>query len=343
MPFTIHFKPSGHSFPAREDDTVYQAATAAGIGVPHNCLRGVCRTCHARVLEGTVAHLHDVLRPEDIAAGSTLLCQAVPRSDVVIEVREVPFIAKTDVMKALVSGMRLAAPDVMILSLRLPPGPGLHYAAGQHLEVLLTDGRRRHYSLATVPNAEGNWKFDLHIRHRPGGHFTDQVFAGMKPRDALTIRGPLGSFFLREDRDKPIILVAGGTGYAPIRSLLGHALVAAPDRDIHLYWGGRSRADLYLAEEAAQWAQQHPRLRFIPVLSAPLPADAWQGRTGLVHHAVMEDFTDLAEVQVYAGGAPTMIDAARDDFVHQHGLPDTEFFADSFLSEAELAAGMAHG
>lgn len=337
MSFLVRLKPSDRSFPVEEGCTIHSAATTAGIGLPYSCLKGVCRTCRAHIVEGQVTHKYATLPPEDIAAGYALLCQAVPISDVVVQAHEVPLIAKSDVMKALVADMRLAAPDVMIVSLRLPPRKSLRYLAGQYVEVDLSDGDKRCYSLATLPQSEGNWELVLHIRHCPGGRFTEQVFSAMKARDILTIRGPLGTFFLREDSDKPIILVASGTGYAPIRALLGHALAIAPHRDIWLYWGGRVRSDIYLADEPANWAAQHERFHFVPVLSDSLPSDEWQGRTGFVHQAVMADFPDLSAMQAYACGAPAMVDAARRDFVHLCGLPAEEFFADAFLNEADFA------
>lgn len=337
MSFSVRLKPSDRSFSVEPDRTVLSAAQANGIGLPYSCSKGICRTCCARVVEGTVKHKASSLSAQESAAGMALLCQAVPMSDLVIEAQEVSFLGKVEVSRALVSDMRRAAPDVMVIKLRLPPRKSLNYLAGQYVEIQLPGDEARCYSLATVPQTGGNWEFELHIRHCPGGRFTDHVFSAMKARDALTIRGPLGSFFLREDSERPIILVASGTGYAPIRALLGRALEAGLQRDIWFYWGARTRADLYLADEPQQWAEAHERLRFIPVLSEPLPSDDWQGRTGFVHQAVLDDFADLSGMQAYACGAPPMVDAARRDFVNLRGLPPAQFFADAFLNEADLA------
>lgn len=337
MSFSVRLKPSDRTFSVEADRTVLGAAMANGIGLPYSCVSGVCRTCRARVVEGTVKHKFCSLSAEDSAAGYALLCQALPLTDLVIEAEAISLIGKIEVVRALVSDMRRAAPDVMVLSLRLPPRKSLNYLAGQYVEIQLPDGEVRRYSLATVPQMAGNWELELHIRHCPGGRYTDHVFGAMKLRDVLTIRGPLGSFFLREDSDRPIVLVASGTGYAPIRALLGRALETGIQRDIWFYWGARTRADLYLADEPRQWADQHDRLRFIPVLSEPLPSDDWQGRTGFVHEAVMNDFPDLSGMQAYACGAPAMVDAARRDFVNLRGLPAAQFFADAFLNEADLA------
>lgn len=337
MSFSVQLKPSDRTFSVKADRTVLAEALANGIGLPYSCANGICRTCRARVVKGTVRQDFSSLPAEDSAAGYALLCQAVPLTDLVIEAREVPMIGKADVLRVLVSDMRRAAPDVMVVTLRLPPRKGLHYVAGQYVEILLPDGEARRYSLATVPQTTGNWEFELHIRHCRGGRFTDHVFGAMKARDVLTVRGPLGTFFLRDDSESPIILVASGTGYAPIRAVLGRALEAGVQRDIWFYWGARTRADLYLADEPTQWVERHERLRFIPVLSEPLPSDDWQGRTGLVHRAVIDDFADLSNMQAYACGAPAMVDAARRDFVALRGLPQEQFFADAFLNESDLA------
>jgi CDP-4-dehydro-6-deoxyglucose reductase len=178
---------------------------------------------------------------------------------------------------------------------------------------------------------------DLHIRHVPGGYFSGQLFNEFKGREILRIEGPLGNFFLREDSDKPIIFVAGGTGFAPIKAVIEHAFHHAIDRQIVLYWGVRSRADLYLPDLPAEWQRRHSNFTFIPVLSDPLPDDRWPGRTGFVHKAVMTDFADLSGYQVYACGGPAMIDVARREFELRR-LPPEAFYADSFTYAAQAEA-----
>jgi CDP-4-dehydro-6-deoxyglucose reductase len=163
------------------------------------------------------------------------------------------------------------------------------------------------------------------------------VFGKMKERDILRFEGPHGTFFLREDSDKPIVFVASGTGFAPIKSVIEHALAEGVKRPMALYWGGRRPKDLYMNELALKWVAEHPDFRYVPVISDALPEDAWTGRTGFVHRAVMEDFPDLSGYQVYACGVPVMVDAARSDFVAQCGLPEDEFYADSFTTQADLA------
>jgi CDP-4-dehydro-6-deoxyglucose reductase len=182
---------------------------------------------------------------------------------------------------------------------------------------------------------------ELHIRHVPGGFFSDALFTQYKGREILRFEGPLGAFYLREESDKPIIFVAGGTGFAPIKAVIEHALFheIQATRPIVLYWGARSKEDLYLPDLPGRWQTEHPgRFTYIPVLSEPKPDDAWPGRTGFVHHAVLDDFHDLSGYQVYACGGPAMIDAARREFTRMRALPAEEFFADSFTYAAESEA-----
>ena len=157
----------------------------------------------------------------------------------------------------------------------------------------------------------------------------------MKERDILRFEGPLGTFYLREDSAKPIVMVASGTGFAPIKAMCEAAIEKGMKRPVSLYWGCRARRDLYMLDIPSAW--EHPNFRFVPVLSDPTPECRWSGRIGFVHRAVMEDFPDLSGHQVYACGAPVMVDAARADFSAECKLPDEEFFADSFLTEADRA------
>jgi CDP-4-dehydro-6-deoxyglucose reductase len=231
------------------------------------------------------------------------------------------------------------APDVALLHLRLPMNENMRFVAGQYVELLLKDGVRRAYSIANRPLTTGVIDVELHIRHLPGGLFTDRVFSTLKERELLRFEGPLGTFFLREDSDRPMVFVASGTGFAPIKSILEYAFERGIDqtRPMTLYWGCRARRDLYMLDLPTQWAAEHPNFTFVPVLSDPQPEDAWTGRTGFVHRAVMDDFPDLSGYQVYACGAPVMVDAARADFTAHCALPVEEFYADSFLTEADRA------
>jgi len=228
------------------------------------------------------------------------------------------------------------AADVAIVKLKLPVNERLQYLAGQYVDFLLKDGHRRSFSIATPPHADE--LLELHIRHTPGGFFTDPLFTTYKGHEILRFEGPLGTFYLRETTDKPVIFVAGGTGFAPIKAIIEHMLHHAIPREIVLYWGARAKRDLYMPEVPGRWQQQNPNFTFIPVLSDPAADDDWPGRTGLVHQAVMDDFKDLSGYQVYVCGAPVMIDAARRDFTTLRKLPEEEFFADSFTYAAQSEA-----
>ncbi|GAA4322854.1 CDP-6-deoxy-delta-3,4-glucoseen reductase [Pigmentiphaga soli] len=345
MSHQVTVLPSGHRFAVEDGHTVLDAALQAGVMLPYSCKNGACSSCKGRLVEGRVElgpHQAQTLTPEEARRGLTLFCVARPLTDLTIEAREVAGIADIPVKKlpCRVRSLTRAAPDVQIVRLQLPATEKqLRFNAGQYIEIILKDGRRRSYSLANAPHEEDG--LELHIRHLPGGAFTDQVFgagpAPLKERDILRFEGPFGSFFLREDSDKPIVMVASGTGFAPIRSIVEHMAFKDIRRPVTLYWGGRRPRDLYLDELARGWAASRPDFRYVPVVSDALPEDGWSGRTGFVHHAVLEDFADLSGHQVYACGAPVVVDSARRDFVGQRGLPADEFYADSFTSEADSA------
>jgi CDP-4-dehydro-6-deoxyglucose reductase len=340
MTFQITVQPSGHQFACEEGETVLAAAIGAGIGLPYGCKNGACGSCKGKVLEGEVthkAHQQRALSADEEVRGMSLFCCAVPQGDLVIEAREVAGSSDYPVRKmpTRVSSIHKAAPDVAVITLQLPANEALAYRAGQYIEFLLKDGRRRAYSIAVAPSYGG--PLELHVRHLPGGVFTDHVFGTMKEREILRFEGPLGTFFLREESDKPIILLASGTGFAPVKALVEHMIHLKSTRPVSLYWGGRRPQDLYMHELCEQWAREIPHFRYIPVVSDALPEDQWQGRSGYVHLAVMQDFPDLSGFQVYACGAPVMVDAARKDYVEQCKLPDDEFFADAFTTEKDLA------
>ena len=205
----------------------------------------------------------------------------------------------------------------------------------------LRDGKRRSYSMAGAPHtltASGPPLVDLHIRHMPGGKFTDHVFSAMKEKEILRIEGPYGSFHLRDDSPKPMVLLASGTGFAPIKAIIEHMQFMGITRDAVLYWGGRRPHDLYLHDWVLARCAEMPHLTYVPVVSDALAEDAWSGRTGLVHQAVLQDLPDLSGHQVYACGAPIVVDSARKDYVEKAGLPSEEFYADAFTSEADKAA-----
>jgi CDP-4-dehydro-6-deoxyglucose reductase len=344
MSHRVTLQPSGHSFEVPEGRTILHTGLDAGFNMPYSCKTGVCRTCRGTIVEGKVDYgmVHPTyLSDADKDAGYVLLCMATPLSDVVVQVRELDGLAGITVRTVPCRMMKVEklAPDVALLHLRLPMNENMRFVAGQYVELLLKDGVRRAYSIANRPLTTGVIDVELHIRHLPGGLFTDRVFSTLKERELLRFEGPLGTFFLREDSDRPMVFVASGTGFAPIKSILEYAFERGIDqtRPMTLYWGCRARRDLYMLDLPTQWAAEHPNFTFVPVLSDPQPEDAWTGRTGFVHRAVMDDFPDLSGYQVYACGAPVMVDAARADFTAHCALPVEEFYADSFLTEADRA------
>ncbi|MCX8086281.1 MAG: CDP-6-deoxy-delta-3,4-glucoseen reductase [Rhodocyclaceae bacterium] len=329
MAHQVTLQPSGHRFTVADGATILDAALDAGLHLPYGCKNGACGACKGKVLSGSVDHgaaMESALPQHERDQGWALFCCAKPLSDLTLEVKEISAARDIPVklMPCRVESLERVAEDVMILKLKLPANERLQFLAGQYIEFLLEGGKRRAFSLANAPHDDP--LLELHVRRVPGGSFTEHVFTTMKLRDILRFEGPLGSFYLREESDKPILLVAGGTGFAPIKGLIEHALHIGLKRPMELYWGARDRAGLYMNALAERWAAEHG-LRYVPVLSEP---DAgWSGRTGLVHEAVLADHPDLSAYQAYVCGAPAMCEAAKRDFV-AHGLPEEEFFADVF-------------
>jgi len=341
MPHRVTIKSTGHEFSVNDGETVLDAALRSGLIIAYGCRNGACGSCKGKLLEGSLdygQYQEHALPDAERKAGFALFCQARPLTDLVIQTREVSGAQGIEIRKlpARVHKMDRVAPDVMALQLRLPANDRLQFLAGQYIDILLSGNARRSFSMANAPHDDAY--LQLHMRNY-GGLFSQHVFGKMKERDILRFEGPFGTFFLREDSDKPIILLASGTGFAPIKSMIEHARHKGLKRPMTLYWGCRVRADLYMNELAERW-QQEETLRYIPVLSDAVPEDRWTGRTGLVHRAVMEDFPDLSGHQVYACGAPVMVEAAQQDFTAQCGLPEEEFYSDSFtpsVPEAEKA------
>ncbi len=341
MNFQVTVQPSGRVFEVEREETLLGAAIRQGVGLPYGCKDGACGSCKSKLLEGRVihgAHQPKTLTPEEEAAGFVLTCCATPQTDCTLEARTVPGAGEFPVLKlpSRVLSLTKPAADVAVLRLQLPANQNFQFHAGQYVEFILRDGARRSYSMANAPHNLGTpAAIELHIRHMPGGKFTDHVFGAMKEKDILRMEGPFGSFFLREDSDKPIVLLASGTGFAPIKAIIERIEHLGLSRPVTLYWGCRSQADLYLHDWALQAAARLPQLRYVPVLSEPKAEAVWTGRTGFVHQAVMADFPDLGGHQVYACGAPVMVESAQRDFVALRQLPAEEFYADSFTSEAD--------
>jgi CDP-4-dehydro-6-deoxyglucose reductase, E3 len=341
MTFRITLKPSDRSFDVARDEPILSAAIRDGVGLPYGCKDGACGSCKSRLLDGRVihgAHQDKALSAAEEAAGLILTCCATPQTDCVVEARSVPGAGEFPVLKmpGRVLSLQRAANDVMVMRVQLPANQNFQFHAGQYVEFILRDGARRSYSMANAPHLLGTPPaIELHLRHMPGGKFTDTVFGTLKERDIVRMEGPFGSFFLREESAKPIVLLASGTGMAPIKALIERLQALGSERPVTLYWGCRRRADLYLHDWAKAMAASLPQLTYVPVLSEPSAADGWTGRTGLVHQAVMSDLPDLSGHQVYACGAPLMVDSAKRDLVARCQLPEAEFFADSFISEAD--------
>lgn len=334
--FQVQLQPTGHQFSAAADTSVLQSALNAELIMPYGCKDGACGSCKARVLEGTVDHGRSpetTLSATERAAGMALMCCAQPRSDLSVECREVRRTTDIPVRKlpCRVQSLEKAADDVMVVTLKLPANDPFRFMAGQYVDFLLAGGKRRSFSMANAPHQ--NEAIELHIRNVEGGFFTSQVFGTMKERDILRIEGPLGGFYLR-DSAKPIVFLAGGTGFAPIQSIIEDMAHRGIRRPVRLYVGSRNAAGLYRHALAQQWAAALPDFQYIPVLSD----EAWDGRTGFVHQAVIADLPDLSGYEVYACGAPAMIDAARKDFAEQCGLPADAFFSDAFTFAADAAS-----
>ena len=341
MTFTVTVQPSGRSFDVTRDEPILAAAIRQGIGLPYGCKDGACGTCKSRLLEGRVihgAHQHKALSEAEEASGLFLTCCATPQTDCLVEARTVPGAGEFPILKMPGRVLSIERPtgDVAVIRVQLPANQNFQFRAGQYIEFILRDGSRRSYSMANAPHNLGTPpSIELHIRHMPGGKFTDHVFGTMKEKDIVRMEGPFGSFFLREDSDKPMILLASGTGFAPIKALIERLEERGSTRPAVLYWGARGKSDLYLHDWAEAAAARLPNLRYVPVLSEPKAEDGWTGRTGFVHHAVMADWPDLSGHQIYACGVPIMVESAHKDFEVQCGLPDDEFYADAFTSEAD--------
>lgn len=337
MGYQVRIQGSDHAFEVNEGESVIDAALRSGLMLPYSCRNGTCGTCRGQVVEGEIAYpdgLPPALEAGEAEAGDALFCQARPQSDLLIAVREVREAGDIIPRKlpARVTGIEDLAPDVRRLWLRLPAGTRLPFLAGQYLDILLRGGRRRSFSLANAPHDDE--RLELHVRHLPGGAFSGHVFDGMREGALLRFEGPLGNFTLRDDSDRPMIMMAGGTGFAPVKGIIEHALHIGVERPIHLYRGARAREDLYLDELPQQWAAEHDHIRYVPVLSEPKPGDDWDGATGFVHEQVLAGHPDLSGFDVYMSGPPPMINAAKRDFASA-GLDPSRLFYDSFESAPE--------
>lgn len=333
----IDVQPSGHSFTAEAGETLLDAALRQNISLPYGCRNGACGTCKGKVVAGEVDlgdYKPHALSEEERAQGMALFCCASAKSDLTVEVKEVGgdnIPAKT--LPCRVESIERAH-SVAIVKLKLPPAERLQFRAGQYIDILLADNQKRSFSIANAPHDDAY--LELHVRHQPGGYFSEHVFHHLQPREMMRFKGPLGSFFMQDDSDKPILFLASGTGFAPIKSMIEHAIHNGIKRPMVMYWGARVRDDLYMDDLARSWEKQIPGFRYVPVLSESPVSDMWTGRRGLVHEAVLEDFADLSGYQVYACGAPVMVEAAHRSFIAERQLPADEFFSDAFFLAKDM-------
>ena len=331
--YSVRIEPHGRTLRVGADRPVLEAALAAGLNLPHSCRSGHCSSCRARLVSGEIHYPNGRtagLTAQEAQAGYILLCQARPRSDLRVEVRLVANAAEAEIktLPCRIARMNLLAPDVMQVFLRLPAVEPLHYQAGQYLDVLLEGGRRRSFSIASPPH--DSEQIELHLRRVPGGGFTGALFETVRAGALLRIEGPIGQFIYRESAS-PALLIAGGTGFAPIKSILRHALERGSKRELHFYWGARRGVDLYEEAVVLDWVRQFPQLKFTAVLSEATADEAAGGhrRVGWVHEAVLADHPDLAPFDVYAAGPPAMVEAIRSTFPAR-GVSEDRLHFDSF-------------
>ncbi|HEX5340256.1 MAG TPA: CDP-6-deoxy-delta-3,4-glucoseen reductase, partial [Gammaproteobacteria bacterium] len=338
MPHKVRLDPSGGEFSVNSGETVLAAALRQGIHLPYGCRTGSCGTCRAHLISGEIAYPEGpplALTVLERGYGEAVLCRAVPVTDLVVAAQEIAAMSALRVraFPCRIARMEPLAHDVMAVYLKLPAVSRLGFLPGQYVDVLMADGHRRSFSLANPPHDDK--LLELHVRHVPGGHFTTEVFEKLHEGALLRLQGPLGTFFLREDSTRPILMVAGGTGFAPIKAMLRHGWQQGLHREIRFYWGARARRDLYADELLRGWAASQPGFHYVPVLSEPRPEDDWSGRTGFVHEAVMSDYADLSGFDIYLSGPPPMVEAARQTFP-VHGADPRRMFSDAFEFAPEV-------
>ena len=344
MTKTVTLLPDGRQITTHPDESILDAALRQGINLPHSCRGGSCSACKAHVTEGEISYpqgLPPGITEDEAARGEALLCQAVPIGDVTVEAREVLTEADLRIRRlpARVVSLARLNHDVIELKLKVPAVEPFDYLAGQYIDVIVDRVLRRSFSVANPPSDDGI--LELHVRHVPGGRFTSDVFDSMQEKALLRIEGPLGGFFLRRDSDRPILMMAGGTGWAPIKAILKHMQAEHITRPVHLFWGGRRPDDLYEHEAISQMAERYGKFfKYTPVVSEPQPGDDWDGPTGWVHEALVAAYPDLSGFEVYMSGPPAMIAAGRDAFI-DHGLPGDRLFYDSFEYAADVLRAKA--
>lgn len=331
MTYQITIATSGRRFLVEGHETVLEAASRQGIGLPYGCRNGLCGSCKGKLLSGKITYRQppEGLSTDEKSHSHALFCQACPKSDLLINIAEINTGSDVPVkhFPAKITHMERLNHDVMRIDLKIPEAMRFQFLAGQYIDFILPDQRRRSFSLANAPHDDTH--IVLHVRHIRDGRFTGEIFDHMQVNDIVRIEGPLGSFFLREDSKRPVIFMAGGTGMAPIKGIIEHTLAKNIKRDFHIYWGARSLEDLYMHNIVQQWADAHSHIHYTPVLSEPKDPDNWSGRTGFVHEAVLQDIKDFSNYEVYASGPPAMVYTGRDAFL-PHGLNAEWYYSDAF-------------
>lgn len=332
MSFNITLQPSGHTFLAEEGESVLDAGLKHGLSLPYGCRNGACGACKGKIVSGEVDYGDrntSCLSDDDKAAGTVLCCQAQAKGDVVVNVKEISSTAeiKPKIMPARVIKLEKLSHDVMQLELKLPESQRMQFLAGQYIEVLLKGGKRRAFSIANAPHQDD--VIVLQIRHVPGGLFSGHVFEEMKEKALLRIEGPFGGFYLQEESDRPIIMIGGGTGFAPLNGMLEHAHSLEMKNQFHLFCGIRAKRDIYMTEMTDSLTQRMSNLDYTAVLSDPETSDNWDGATGFVHEEVLKQFDDLSGFDIYMSGPPPMVNAAKAAFIKQ-GASEENMYSDAF-------------
>ncbi len=329
--FQVTLQPSGHTFTVKKDEFILEAALRQDIAFPYGCKTGSCGTCLGKVVSGEIAYpdgLPLTVMEHEHKLGKAVFCVSVAKSDLTLEVKEVDVVGfKAQILPARVASLKKLSSDVMQVLLKLPESKPFDFHPGQFIEFILRDRSRRAFSLANSSNKDEF--LELHIRHVVDGSFTTHVFEEMKEKAIVRFEGPFGSFHISDKSNRPLILIAGGTGFAPLKGLIEQLIMLRDTRPIHFYWGVRAEEDLYLNDLAKEWGKgSEINIKYIPVLSDS-DENNWEGRTGFVHEAILEDFDDLSAYDVYTAGPPPMIDAIKTSFTKK-GLPEDQLYSDSF-------------
>ena len=329
MSHSILIQPGDHRFVAEPGENLLEAALRQGVHLPYGCRNGFCGHCRAVLVSGQVGYPEPPPALEGEDRDTVLMCQAQAESDLVINARIIETETQIEPVRLPVKvvGRRQLAADVIQVSLKLPEARRVPFLAGQYLDILTPDGQRRSFSIANPPHEDE--VIELHVRHVEGGEYTSFIFDRLKVGDILRIEMPLGGFWLHEDSQRPMVLMGGGTGFAPLKAIIEHARHIGHRAPMHLFWGARNREGLYLDELPRRWQREIGDFDYTPVLSHPDPADDWPGETGFVHEAVLRRIPDLARHDVYMSGPPAMIEAARQAFL-ETGLPQARMFSDAF-------------